>query len=216
LGKTHCIVSVVVPVAAPTVAVIVKVACAVLEKETAALPVAVTWLLGVNVPPTCVVEKLTVVLSLMLVTPSGFLTVAVMATGVFIAAAVGTAATDTIARKGTTALPEALPAEAFTVNVPGSTLVRVTKATPPAVVAVFADRLEPAGVAEKETSVPSATGVPSGLLTVAEMSELPATGGVADTTTDAGALGSVVGNHLNPLPHPASMHTVTAVNNHLI
>ena len=118
----------------------------------------------------------------------------------------GDAVSVTVSLKTTTTLPEALPAEAVTVKLPASALVRVTVAIPPAVVALGAERLPP--VVEKETDVPSATmAVPLAFLTVAEIVTELLEAGVCVTVTDAGASGSVAGNQSTPQPAISIVHT---------
>lgn len=113
---------------------------------------------------------------------------------------------DTSGWNVTSKLPEAMPAVALTVTVPAVGFVRVTLAVvPPVVVAVDVPFTKVPPVEVKETSVPSATAVPSFFFTVAVMAVWPpAPGevGLAVTVMVAGALGSARGNQ-SMLPQPA-------------
>ncbi len=196
-----------VPVAAPTVAVMVKAPVVPLKNETVATPpVVVADELGRVPPVPLVIAKLIAVPSATLL-PSGFLTVAVMVAGWLLMAVIGfgDAVSVTVSLKTTTALPEVLPVEAVTVKLPASALVRVTVAIPPDVGALERERLPP--VVEKETDVPSATGLPLVFLTVADIVTELLEAGVCVTVTDAGASGSVSGSQSTPQPAISIVHT---------
>lgn len=192
-------------VSLPTVAMTVYVPVTALEKVTLAVPPEVIAVVDERFPPLGA-AKTTVVPSAAGV-PSDFLTVAVMVTSMPTAAVEGFAETVTPEANATVTLLEITPVEALTVQLIAEALVRVTDAIPPTVVAENADSVPPTVV--KETSVPSATGVPSAFLTVAVMVTVElTTGEVEDAVTvmDAGESGPIAGNHSTE-PQPLSIIT---------